>query len=363
MVNAFFIYQPIKMKRLLLLSAIAVASYGTITAQQKRIQQTAQQRKGEFSVNMGYNFGLQKGAGGTLYLQPEYGKNFTDMFYFGAGTGIAADDGFNTFSIPAFVRAEIDFQAGKVTPYISLQGGYDFLVSGGSGTGAGRISPTTGIKVPISQNTTFKLGFGYTRTIISGGGGDYLGFNAGVGFNAGGHGIANFFKKFEYSVELETMLPVSGPVRNYGGDKSQYKYSDFIGFRFNGIMPTGLENLYAGYSIGIGRCTEKWHWEGKYDTNSQNTGTGFLSVMARAKYKAKQLNITDRIYPFAQVDMGLAACYDFAFTVNPAVGISIITGNDHSIDISAGYYTVSCDDDINGDSNKGTLRIAAGYTF
>lgn len=343
------------MKKLLLLLAVVFVSLGAAMAQQ------TQKKTNKFSVNVGYNIGLNKGSGGMFFLQPEYGKYFTDQFYLGIGTGISTDDGFNALSIPAFMRAEIDFQADKLTPYISLQGGYDFNVSGLSGTGMGRISPTVGVKVPVSRHTICNLGFGYTRTIVAGGGGDYLGFNVGLMFNSGGRGFVNFMKKFEYSFELETMLPVSGPMEKHGDTQWQEKMTSFIGFRFSGIMPTGLKNLYAGYSIGIGRYKEETVLESKYESHSNDLHSGYLNVMARAKYKVKQLSITDKIYPFAQVDMGFAASNDFDFAVHPAVGISIMTSKEHSIDISAGYYTVSFDDIDN--TSKGTLRIAAGYTF
>lgn len=42
----------------------------------------------EFSFNVGYDFGLKKGQGGMVTFQPEYGRNFTDQFYLGAGTGL-----------------------------------------------------------------------------------------------------------------------------------------------------------------------------------------------------------------------------------------------------------------------------------
>lgn len=81
--------------------------------------------------------------------------------------------------------------------------------------------------------------------------------------------------------------------------------------------------------------------------------------MARGRYKARQLAISDNVYPFAQLDMGVAAYYDFSFTVNPAVGVAFDTSGGHSFEVSAGYNTVMVDE---GES-KGSLRIAVGYTF
>lgn len=323
--------------------------------------QTTAKSPNEFSVNIGYNIGLKKEVPDMLLLQTEYGRHINEQFYIGAGTGIITDTKFKTAGIPLFARAEVDFPTENLTPYISFQAGYDFNVSGGNGTGNGRINPVVGVKVPVSKNNTVNLGFGYTRTFASGGGNDYLGFNTGISFNAGGRGLARFFKKFEYSMELETMLPVSYTKERASDDVTEYKYKNFIGFRFNAIMPTKLPNLYAGYSIGMGTFTEKWQWNGKYASSSDNLQDFYGNIMARARYKVKQVNITDRIYPFAQVDMGIAAYYDIKFAVNPTVGISIMTGKKQSVDISAGYCTVSSDSEDS--PSKGTLRIAAGYTF
>ena len=81
--------------------------------------------------------------------------------------------------------------------------------------------------------------------------------------------------------------------------------------------------------------------------------------MARVKYKAKQIAIADRVYPFVQVDAGVDALFDAIFSVQPAVGVSIATKGDHSIDVSLGYATKRLDNE----QNKGCMRIAVGYTF
>ena len=57
----------------------------------------------EFSFNVGYDIGLQK-TGNCLSFQPEFGKHFTNQFYLGIGTGLFADDHFNSFNIPLFLR-------------------------------------------------------------------------------------------------------------------------------------------------------------------------------------------------------------------------------------------------------------------
>ena len=311
----------------------------------------------EFNFNIGYDFGLQKGGGSYLSFQPEFGKHFTNQFYLGVGTGAYVDDGFNSVSIPAFLRAEIDFPMKGITPYVSLQGGYDFNTSG-EGTGCGRINPTVGVRVPVGKNVDFNLGFGYTRTIVEGGGMDLLGFKAGLSFNSCGHGFSQFMKSLDYSVELEghTPMTVKEEDREY---TEEVKITNMFGIRFSALAPLPVENLYAGLSLGIGRYTEKNTFcrddiEDKYD----ETGI-YGNVMARVKYKAKQIAIADKVYPYAQVDAGVEALYDAMFSVQPAVGISIDTKENQSIDISIGYSTKRCE----YEQNKGCMRIAVGYTF
>lgn len=316
----------------------------------------------EFNINIGYDFGLKEGSGGAFTFQPEYGIHFNENFYLGFGTGFATDK-FKNFAIPLFLRTEVDFPTKTVIPYISLQGGYDFAVTSAT-VNSTRINPAVGVKVPISSKVLFNLGFGYTRSIVKGGGYNSLGFKAGVCFNSAGSGfvkamqpIASFFKSLDYNVELETMTPTAKATIDNADHKEDIKYAGLIGVRFSGIAPLSwVENLYAGLSVGAGHYKEKVE-NLKYDT-AETWGYFYLNLMARARYKAKQIIILDKIYPFAQADLGFTLYDEFKFTVNPAVGISIMTSDKQSIDLSVGYTSIPV-----YDSTKGSLRIAVGYTF
>lgn len=313
----------------------------------------------EFGINLGYDFGLQSGGGGFFSLQPEFGKHFTNQFYLGVGTGAYVDDKFNSVSIPAFVRAQVDFPMKGITPYVSLQGGYDFFTSG-EGTGWGRINPSIGVKVPVSKNVDFNVGFGYTRTIMDGGGMDMLGFKAGLSFNSNGSGFSQFLKTLDYSIELETHTPMTVTSREIVNVTDKVKYTNMIGARFSALAPLPVENLYAGLSVGVGRYTEKNTFDNHNGLQDNFDESGiYVNALARVKYKAKQIAIADRVYPFAQVDAGVDTMYDAIFSVQPAVGVSIATKGDHSIDVSLGYATKR----LENDQNKGCMRIAVGYTF
>ena len=309
----------------------------------------------EFGINLGYDFGLQSGGGGFFSLQPEFGKHFTNQFYLGVGTGAYVDDKFNSVSIPAFVRAQVDFPMKGITPYVSLQGGYDFFTSG-EGTGWGRINPSIGVKVPVSKNVDFNVGFGYTRTIMDGGGMDMLGFKAGLSFNSNGSGFSHFLKTLDYSIELEAHTPMT-VTEEWSNETNKNKCTNMIGARFSALAPLPVQNLYAGLSVGVGRYTGKDIWNTNDGRHSDYEDSNiYLNAMARVKYKAKQIAIADRVYPFVQVDAGLDALYDAIFSVQPAVGVSIATKGDHSIDVSLGYATKR----LNEEHNKSCMRIAVG---
>lgn len=304
------------------------------------------QKTTEFNVNVGYDI-LLKGNGGAFVVQPEFGKHFSKQFYLGVGTGMVTDNKFKTFAIPAFLRAEIDFPIKQVTPYISLQGGYDFGVD--DRQSCVRINPSIGVKVPITKTIAFNLGFGYTRTIVDGGGANWLGLRAGLNFNSSGDGLKKFMNSLDYNIELETMTSVKQQDEEYPEE-----LKGVLGIRFSALAPLPIKNLYTGVSIGIGCCKNTSEWSRGEDgwIASGETTEIYSSIMSRTLYKAKQLAITEKIYPFAQVDIGLGGYFEFA--VSPAVGISIVTKETHSINISAGYTPLL---------GEGSMRIAVGYTF
>ena len=317
----------------------------------------AQESKGytSFSINAGYDLGLKSNQPGLISIQPEFGKFFNNQFYAGIGSGFIVDDKFNTASVPIFLRTEIDFPARKITPFVSLLAGYNICVSGDNG--AGRINPSVGFKVPVAKNTDFNLSFGYTHDFYNGFGSDFLGVKTGFSFNSGGKGFSDFLKTLEYTAELETFTPFS-VEKSYSSDIEKITAKNTIGVRFSALAPILVDNLYAGISLGVGHYTEKH--ENSFDgiKESYNESGVYGNAMARIKYKAKQITIADKIYPYAQVDAGSDIFWDAIFSVQPALGIAIETGNDKSIDISVGYATKSIED-----TNKGCIRIAAGYTF
>lgn len=330
--------------RVLALGLAAMALCTSVNAQ------TGKKGTDEFRVTAGYTFGLTEGAGGAVSLTPEYGHYFSDQFYFGMGTGITMDDSFESVAIPLFARGEVNFPtSGSITPYVSLAVGYDINTEGDNSVA--RINPSVGVKVPIAKNTLFNLGFGYTRTIVKGGGGDFLGFTAGLNFDTRGKGFSNFLKKLNHTLELEAYTNF-GPDNK--GDNACHSSKTF-GLRYT-PMAKVAENLSVGPSIGLGRSNLKEDWG---DENKI-----YLLVMARGRYDFNQVQVFDKVHPFAQLEVGYNAFggIDYAgiISVNPAVGLSMPVGSKNALDLSLGYYTLS-----NGMSGYlgHPLRIALGYRF
>ena len=288
----------------------------------------------ELGINVGYDFSIDEGvSGGVFNFMPEFGKYFSDHFYLGAGTGFSTSK-FETFSIPLFLRAEVDFSTRRVIPYVSLLAGYDFNVDGGDGFI--RLNPTLGVKVPVSTNTLFNVGFDYTRTIVDGGGNNMLGFKAGLCFNSGalsnaGKSLGRFFGGFNASAELEYISPTAG-------------YSCVYGLRLNFIHDFFLENLGLGLSVGIGDHDEAFEVDVPFS----------IAIMARMQYRANQWKFGDMLYPFAYVDAGIASYMGDFLIFSPNVGLCLEINEKHSVDVVVGYTK---------QDDNGALRLAVGYDF
>lgn len=337
--------------------------------------------KGEFRLNFGYDFGLQKGSSGTILVTPEYAWKLTDNVYFGIGTGMMADDGFNNIWIPIFADAEYNFaSSGGSTPYISLKGGYN--ISTGDMDGNVTINPNLGIKVPIGKTTDLNLSVGYTRTIVDGGGSDALGAKIGFIFNSGGKGLGtalhHFFSSTDWTLELETNTAVESKCVEEKTDRygtaytNTYttKYSSIYGLRFSALRKIA-KNFYLGISAGGGimTITDEYKSTGNDGYDYVYDGTClYYDCYLRLKYKFKQLTIAKKLYPFIMVDAGVESneMTESGFSAIPAIGLSYMTGDKSSIDLSVGYKDVEPDShesDAPYVQLKHCFRIALGYTF
>lgn len=345
-----------KLYGILFIIAFAAATTNVI-AQEK-------ESKKEFRFNMGYDFGLKKGMGGSFSFHPEIGWNLSDQFYLGIVSGVETDKDFKNLSIPIYVHPEVSFDvSGNIVPFVGFEGGIDIntkaLADHVSGEITGSINPMIGIKTPIGKNTELSLAFGYTRTIISGGGGDYLGFKVGVNFGMHGNRFRRFMSNSLKSIELETMTAAKDEE-----DGCSTKTQGQIGFRYSILFPV-VENLYIGPSIAIGIAKDSYSYGSDIDNWSETSPYGYVQAQARARYQVKELTFAEKFLPFVQVDAGLGAIGDAHFSYGAAVGLSYEVGSENSVELTLGYSTAQCEK-VSSDgeyTTKGVLRIALGYSF
>lgn len=320
-----------------------VALFLAVTA----VAQEKENSNVETGINLGYDFTVGEDYDHSMFrIMPECGKYFSENFYCALGAGVSFGEN-STFTIPVFLRSEVDFATGKIKPYVSMLVGYDISTES---DGFFRINPSVGVKVPVSNKAQFNLGFGYTRTVFDGGGANYLGFNLGVACDANvvGETVMGFFNMFDYSVELE--YTVAGDAKN-----SNYttKYDGVFGVKLAMMKDLPVENLSVGICPAFGRYEEMY----KSEFGISSTCTDFyLKLMGRLQYRAKQFEFVDGVCPFAYLDLGLSSATngDDVVIYEPTVGANIAITEKHAIDVAVGYTKFF---------DEGALRLAVGYNF
>jgi hypothetical protein len=90
-------------------------------------------------------------------LQTITGYQFDRNFSIGVGVGIIRDTG---FLMPMFLEEKVCFLKGKVTPFLSVAGGYNFALQKNYKGGL-LIAPSLGIKFFISPKIALNFSFGY----------------------------------------------------------------------------------------------------------------------------------------------------------------------------------------------------------
>lgn len=150
------------------------------------------------SINATYEFGIDKAKNQGFGLEVVERYNFTKIFSAGIGVGIyysnlLFDDGGNEFGdsgifsskyredgayIPLFLNLKVNFIKQGISPYLSLSGGYSFLIPFSEYAKSAKlgfmIRPSFGVKFPISKGSLFaEIGYKYQRMSFDGYGLDY----------------------------------------------------------------------------------------------------------------------------------------------------------------------------------------------
>lgn len=330
----------------------------------------------DFNIDLGYNLPTKSGADGCPTAELSLGKRFSRNFYWGLGAGAYIPTGGGDVQIPITTEAKMLFPLGnsKLTPFVSLKGGYIINtaddISVGSGKSKVKVEQSNyallqlmpGISFPLSGSVDFNLAAGYAHTIKVGGdvdGGGAFVVRAGFGFHKNINGvrrppIPTRDKGFQLTLE--------GGKMGFGGDEYDgflgnivlsYKVNPNLSFGIGGgidVVNTEIEEGVKEYLI-------------RYDGQHYNyTESPDVSILATKAFVRGQYRLSDkRFSPFVSCDAGLRfySYHDDSFNghgsrgeersealgepqssalfVSPAVGLSLRTFNNSYLELKAGY--------------------------
>ena len=122
-------------------------------------------------VNTGYSFGSGEYGFSQWHINTVHGVDlFHNNLFIGGGIGLGIStesDILKTYSLPVFADVRYTLCNLKVRPYIDMKIGYSELFEekhdgGGYKSGGFYISPSAGISLPVTKNTSTHVGIGYT---------------------------------------------------------------------------------------------------------------------------------------------------------------------------------------------------------
>lgn len=306
-----------------ILLVVATLVYGTLTATAQSESQFRGHSGLDLNVELGPDFGLQKGGGTSFSAKLDVGKKFNKNFYFGLGGGISTGEGVTTYPIFGTLRTYLPSTESKIIPTAAIRGGYVL------DSDCPFIAIAPGIIFPISESIDLTAGLEYTASFMDGMTGHTLGVHVGLGIHKNTNGIKKEWAPtrehgLQYVIDASSKSPWSMGTDNGNislNIAAMYKYDNNISF--------GL-----GFGFGGGR----WPCEVDYEDDA-NVNPTFYDVFLRGKYRMN----ADKISPFASVDVGIRMLEDMddnkssVVYITPAVGISFKVAGNSYIDVKAGY--------------------------
>lgn len=140
----------------------------------------------EISLRFGGDRLLGSGEGYVWNGQAEYAWRKGRAFSLGLGTGVWWPSDASFVGIPLTLRASYGWYGGRVVPYISMQFSAPVYIADEyislPWLSTLCLSPTVGVKVPVTPWMAFDISAGYTRYGFYDGGNSALGIKAGVSF-------------------------------------------------------------------------------------------------------------------------------------------------------------------------------------
>lgn len=303
-----------------------------------------------------------KGGGASFGFRFGAYNKVHDNLELGFGTGIAESWNFKAKpAIPIFIGARYDNFNPSFSPIFDFETGID-LSCAKIDYSAFFINPMFGIRL-----NNFSIGFGYFGevTLKSDFGSEWVsGVNLRVAYYFGFHKrdnssfknsmrkiwepVSDFFKPVEVVLDLRTQFPVA----NNANEGNIMNEDVTFGLDFTFFYPIA-KNLKLGPTIGVHATTDG----------------ALIPLAVSTRYDIKQLKITDKLYPWAQFDLGMnIGCDDYksSFLYRPAVGLTYeVRDGKSALELGVGFHTNEVKDRSynNDDFTRSYLDISLGYRF
>lgn len=335
-------------------------------------------RKLDFSIEGGYYIATKSGGSGMGAASLHLGKRINSNFYWGLGAGVLLPSHGDGVNLP--ITADFSFyfpsSSSRITPMLSARAGYAFDFEHSSGSFLVELMP--GLSIPLSKTTDFQLSAGYAHLIPTG-----------EGDGAGSIAIRGAVNFHASPVKREK---VHKPTRNKGWQltyelDTQKPWN--IAGGSNGVSNAGLQFIW-GYkfnpniSLGLGYGASYATYE--YNEYSSYAKCIMHKVFVRGRYRLND----NKCSPFASLDLGLRK-YSFdkdddvwegtissdnldipksGLYLSPAVGLSVRTANNTTLDMNVGYTLTggadkqidNWDREIISSSNWGGIFFNIGFT-
>ncbi|MBD8349586.1 hypothetical protein [Dysgonomonas sp. HGC4] len=111
--------------------------------------------------DLGYSVSVDVAELNRLEFTTSHGYQFNPYLFLGVGGGVSfyhGNDSESTVSFPIFINPRIDFNTGKISPFIDLKGGYTL----GEDVEGLYLSPSIGARCAITTGTAINFSMGYT---------------------------------------------------------------------------------------------------------------------------------------------------------------------------------------------------------
>ena len=273
-----------------------------------------------FGFSTGCDFGLKEGESGLFVIETEIGKRFNKNFYWGGGVGVGIpmnSSGNIGLPITTNVKAFFPSSKAKVVPLVMFRAGYHLDIDNADYSSI-ILQLMPGLQFPLSSKADLLIMAGYMRSIFpKGGGGNMLGFKAGLYLHKGGTRVKKVLPpSYEhcFQVGLE-------PCFTYSSDLKAPLLAVIASYKLSRLLSFGL-----GYGFG-------GNLEGKEFTQHR--------VFARGQYRLSDR----RCSSFVGCDLGYFTnkhtngYFDSSngFFVSPGVGLSVRSSANSYLDFRLGY--------------------------